>query len=43
LNYGEFLDFHEFENSKESFQKYMIFGGLPYLKNIPLEEEIVYD
>lgn len=43
LNYLEFLDFHELENDKESFQKYMVFGGLPYLKNLPLEEEIVHD
>ncbi|MGE4444124.1 MAG: ATP-binding protein [Candidatus Altimarinota bacterium] len=43
LIYNEFLDFHKLENSKESFLKYMKFGGLPYLKNLELQEEIVYD
>lgn len=43
LNYSEFLDFHNFENNQESFFKYVKFGGLPYLINLPLEEEVVYD
>ncbi|NDK19829.1 ATP-binding protein [Candidatus Gracilibacteria bacterium] len=43
LNYREFLDFHTLKNSKESFLSYMKFGGLPYLKNLKLEEDIVYD
>ncbi|MDD3144505.1 MAG: ATP-binding protein [Candidatus Gracilibacteria bacterium] len=43
LNYGEFLDFHNLEKGKESFLSYMKFGGLPYLKNLILDEEIVYD
>ncbi|MFA5917887.1 MAG: ATP-binding protein [Candidatus Gracilibacteria bacterium] len=43
LIYKEFLDFHKLQNSKESFLKYMKFGGLPYLKNLELQEEIVYD
>jgi len=43
LNYKEFLYFHNLKNSEENFLKYMKFGGLPYLKNLELEEEIVYD
>ncbi len=43
LNYKEFLDFHKLEKGEESFLKYMKFGGLPYLKNLSLEEDIVYD
>ena len=43
LTYNEFLDFHKLENSKESFLKYMKFWWLPYLKNLDLQEEIVYD
>lgn len=43
LTYNEFLDFHQLENSKESFFKYMKFWWLPYLKNLELKEEIVYD
>lgn len=43
LNYREFLDFHALENNKESFLNYMKFGWLPYLKNLKLDEDIVYD
>lgn len=43
LTYKEFLDFHEIQNSKENFLKYMKFWWLPYLKNLKLEEEIVND
>ncbi|MDD5376747.1 MAG: ATP-binding protein [Candidatus Gracilibacteria bacterium] len=43
LNYREFLDFHTLENNKESFLSYMKFGGLPYLKNLELDEDIIYD
>lgn len=43
LNYYEFLDFHNLEKWKESFFKYIQFGGLPYLKNLDLQEDIVND
>lgn len=43
LNYMEFLDFHNLENSRQNFLKYMKFWGLPYLKNLELDEEIVMD
>lgn len=43
LSYTEFLAFHNLENSSESFTTYLMFGGLPGIKNIPLEEDIVYD
>lgn len=43
LNYIEFLDFHNLEKWKDSFLKYMKFWWLPYLKNLELKEEIVYD
>lgn len=43
LNYMEFLDFHDLENSRKNFFKYMKFWGLPYLKNLELDEEIVMD
>lgn len=43
LNYREFLDFHTLENNKENFLNYMKFGWLPYLKNLELDEDIVYD
>lgn len=43
LNYIEFLDFHNLKKWKDSFLKYMKFWGLPYLKNLTLEDDIVYD
>ncbi len=43
LSYNEFLEFHKLQNTTESFNKYLKFGGLPYLKHLKLEELIVYD
>ncbi|EKE28444.1 MAG: hypothetical protein ACD_3C00058G0010 [uncultured bacterium (gcode 4)] len=40
LNYQEFLDFHKKENSEEIFFKYIKYGGLPYLVNMELGDEI---
>lgn len=42
LSYNEFLEFHKLENSNESLNQYIRFGGLPYLIHLPLEDEIVY-
>ncbi len=41
LNYKEFLEFHSLKNTEESFYKYLEFWGLPYLKNLKLEKEII--
>ncbi|MDT8412947.1 MAG: ATP-binding protein [Vicingaceae bacterium] len=43
LSYLEFLDFHQLENTNESLEKYLKFGGLPYLKNLALEPHIVFE
>lgn len=43
LSYPEFLDFHNLENSDTSFEKYVHFGGLPYLIHLPMEEDIVVE
>lgn len=43
LNYPEFLTFHNFKNDDSSLEKYLQFGGLPYLKHLPLEQEIVFE
>lgn len=43
LSYLEFLQFHKLPNDDESLEKYMRFGGLPYLINLPLEERIVME
>lgn len=43
LSYLEFLDFHKLPNSDDSLEKYMHFGGLPYLMHLPLEEYVVME
>ena len=43
LSYKEFLLFHKLENNKDTFLKFLRFGGLPYLVNLELTDEIVFD
>ncbi len=43
LSYSEFLMFHNLSDSVESLEKYIRFGGLPYLYNLPLEKNVIYD
>ena len=41
LSYTEFLEFHKLSDSTESMNLYSRYGGLPYLVNLPLKDEIV--
>lgn len=43
LSYSEFLIFHKLSDSPESFEKYFIYGGMPNLIHLPLENEIVFN
>jgi hypothetical protein len=43
LSYPEFLTFHKLPEGKEAFLQYLKYGGLPYLMNLELRDEIVYD
>lgn len=43
LSYTEFLDFHKLSDSANTLDKYLKFGGLPYLKHLPLEDAIVFE
>jgi len=43
LSYKEFLQFHKLKDKQESFEKFIKFGGLPYLYNLELKEYIIYD
>ncbi|WP_277632266.1 ATP-binding protein [Avrilella dinanensis] len=43
LTYTEFLTFQQIGDTDESLQKYMKYGGLPYLTHIPLEDNIVFE
>ncbi len=42
LSYKEFLKFHKMQDSRESLSMYMKYGGLPYLINLKMEDEIVF-
>ena len=39
LSYPEFLTFHEIEDSEENMMRYFLYGGMPYLINLPLNEQ----
>ena len=42
LSYSEFLHIHKMDNNNEALNKYIRYGGLPYLIHLPLEDELVY-
>jgi len=43
LSYPEFLIFHGLEDSTKTLELYLKYGGLPYLKNLVLEDAIVFE
>ncbi|MBD1431841.1 ATP-binding protein [Sphingobacterium sp. DN00404] len=43
LSYEEFLVFHQLEDNNESLDKYLKYGGLPYLKHLPLEDDVIFE
>jgi predicted AAA+ superfamily ATPase len=43
LSYSEFLLFHQLDNNKESLSQYLKYGGLPYLRHLQLNDEMVYN
>jgi len=43
LSYTEFLQFHKLTDCSENLEKYLQYGGLPYLKHLPLQDEIVFE
>jgi predicted AAA+ superfamily ATPase len=43
LSFPEFLTFHKLENMAESLDKYLKYGGLPYLIHLDLSDEIVFE
>ncbi|MGC4129837.1 MAG: ATP-binding protein [Bergeyella sp.] len=43
LSYSEFLQFHQLEDSDDVLEKYLKFGGLPYLIHLSLEDHIVFE
>lgn len=43
LNYQEFLQFHALENSQDSLLKYLKYGGMPFLANLGLQDDIPFE
>ncbi len=43
LSYLEFLHFHKLENKSHSLETYLKYGGLPYLKNLPLQDHVIFE
>lgn len=43
LSYVEFVDFHQLIEGDESLDKYLKYGGLPYLIHLELNDEIVFE
>ena len=43
LSYLEFLDFHKLENNDVSLEKYIHYGGLPYLIHLPPETDVILE
>jgi len=43
LTYTEFLVFHKLDDSYKSLMSYLTYGGLPYLSNLPLTDEFVFE
>lgn len=41
LSYLEFLEFHQLANTEQNLDLYSRYGGLPYLINLPLTDEVV--
>jgi len=42
LSYAEFIEIHKLTNNNDTLNKFIRYGGLPYLVHLPLEDEIVY-
>ncbi|MCE5345931.1 MAG: ATP-binding protein [Bacteroidales bacterium] len=43
LSYSEFLLFHNIKDTEENLDRYFIFGGLPFLVNLKMNEEVVFE
>lgn len=43
LSYLEFLSFHRLPDDDASLEKYIRFGGLPYLIHVPMQEAVVME
>ncbi|HED05256.1 MAG TPA: ATP-binding protein [Ignavibacteria bacterium] len=42
LSYNEFLNFHNLKNNENSLTDYLKYGGMPYLRNLTLNDDNVF-
>ena len=43
LSYPEFLNFHSLDDADESLALYIKYGGLPYIINLPLNDDVIFE
>jgi uncharacterized protein len=43
LTYDEFLVFHDLADGEEALARYLRYGGLPFLRNLPLRDDTAYE
>jgi len=43
LSFSEFLIFHHLEKGNDSLMKYLTYGGMPYLPNIGLQDDLPFE
>ena len=43
LSYTEFLEFHQLQDDEAALEKDTRFGGFPYLRHLPLRDEVVLE
>jgi uncharacterized protein len=43
LSYLEFLNFHQLPDTDESLHKYLKWGGLPFIKNLEKDDQVIFE
>ena len=43
LSFAEFMEFHQLKDSNKTLEKYLKYGGLPYLMHLDLKDEIIFE
>ncbi len=43
LCYPEFLTFHDLKDTNENFEKFLVYGGMPNLTHLSLQDEIAFN
>ena len=43
LSYAEFMEFNRLAPSTQTLRNYLTFGGLPYISNLPMQGDIIFE